>query len=214
MLLALDTSTRYAGLALHDGERVLLERTWLCGRHHSEQVLAEVAGALSLVGLELKSLDALAVARGPGSFSGVRVGIAIAKGFALGLGIPLYGVGTLDALAQGFAEVDLPVQACVEAGRGRWITARFQRTARGMVLLGEPTNVDLPGLVAACDGPLLVCGELDSGSRQRISEQCSETVRLASPAASLRRAAFVAERALDARRQGDPATVDAIYQAR
>src|SRR5262245_15326881 len=102
MLLAIDTATSLAGLALHDGSRVHYEQTWIAGRHHSEQVLAQVARALEDVGMELAGLQALVVARGPGSFTGVRVGLALAKGLALGGGLPLYGVGTLDALADAF----------------------------------------------------------------------------------------------------------------
>src|SRR5216110_3067530 len=118
MLLALDTSTSLAGLALHDGSRVHYEQTWVAGRHHSEQVL-------EMVGLGVGGLQALAVARGPGSFTGVRVGLALAKGLALGSGLPLYGVGTLDAMADAFTWADVPVRVFVEAGRGRWVTARY-----------------------------------------------------------------------------------------
>src|SRR4051812_41158970 len=120
MILALDTSTSYAGLAIHDGDRLLYEQQWWSGRHHSEQVLTEVARGLQLVGASVDTLTAVAVARGPGSFTGVRVGLSLAKGIALGRSIPLYGVGTLDAMADAFAAADSAVRPLVEAGRQRW----------------------------------------------------------------------------------------------
>src|SRR5438093_4669843 len=147
MLLALDTSTSLAGLALHDGSRVHYEQTWLAGRHHSEQVLQQVARALEMVGLEVAGLQALAVARGPGSFTGVRVGLALAKGLALGSGLPLYGVGTLDALADAFTWANTAVRVFVEAGRGRWVTARYGLGPEDACVAGQPENLSLDDIL-------------------------------------------------------------------
>ena len=67
----------------------------------------------------------MAAARGPGSFTGLRVGLAVARGFAVALGIPAYGIGSLDVLAAGVPPLGLPVRAVLAAGRGRFATALF-----------------------------------------------------------------------------------------
>lgn len=216
-MLAVDTSSGFASLALHDGAMVRAEQTWWSGRHHSEQVLIEAARLLQLVGSPVSALSAVAVAHGPGSFTGVRVGISVAKGLALGRSIPLVGVGTLEALADAFAAADLPVRPFVAAGRGRWITAKFQLVGGEMRLVGEMENVDLAAALTLDHGAVLVCGELGQCERDEFSKRLGDRVRMASPAAGLRRAALVAERALRALRageSGDPALVDARYLAR
>jgi len=217
LLLAIDTSTSYAGLALHDGERVWAEQTWWSGRHHNEQLLEQMSRLFELVGCSVQALGAVAVARGPGSFTGVRVGLSVAKGLALGRGIPLVGVESLDALADAFAAAPLPVRPVVEAGRGRWLTALFRGGPNGMERQGEYRNVDLAGLVALGAEPALFCGELSPQARQALAERYGDAVRVASPAAGLRRSAYLAERGLrllQAGASGDPGLVDAVYVAR
>jgi tRNA threonylcarbamoyladenosine biosynthesis protein TsaB len=217
MMLALDTSTSYAGLAIHDGESLLYEQSWRAGRHHSEQVLVEVARALQLVGTSVNALSAVAVARGPGSFTGVRVGLSLAKGLALGRSIPLFGVGTLDAMADSLATDEGPVRPIVEAGRQRWVTAEYRNVSGSMVRGGEMENVDVEGLVRLASVGGLICGELDPAARRRLTESLGDGVRLADVATSIRRAGFIAQRALAAQaagESGEPAAVDAVYVSR
>jgi len=95
LLLALDTSTSTASVALFDGQRVLSETTWQAGREHSTRLLVEVDAALERIGRTPSELTGLVVARGPGSFTGVRVALSVAKGMAAGLGIRAWGVSTL-----------------------------------------------------------------------------------------------------------------------
>src|SRR5690349_18029225 len=99
LLLALDTSTSTASVALFDGHQVLSETTWRAGREHSTRVLLEVEIALERIGRSHEQLSGLVVARGPGSFTGVRVALSVAKGIAAGRGLPTWGVSSLDTLA-------------------------------------------------------------------------------------------------------------------
>jgi tRNA threonylcarbamoyladenosine biosynthesis protein TsaB len=211
LLLALDTSTATAGVALYDGRQVLAETSWLAGRAHMTALLGEVQATLARAGVEPEQLTGLAVAHGPGSFTGVRVGVSVAKGMAVGLGVPLWGIGTLEVLARAGATADRAVRAVLEAGRGRFVTALFA----GERCLEPPRNVSLEELVELARAPALVVGELTAEARLRLERETP--AELASPAASLRRAGYLAELAwLAAARgdAGDPALVDAVYVAR
>ena len=120
LLLALDTSSDLIGYAITDGDRLLAEATWRGQRQGTAMLLAAVMRALESLGRTQDDLGAVAVATGPGSFSGLRVGMGIAKGLALGLAIPIVGIPTLAVTAEPFSRVGLPICALVPAGRGRF----------------------------------------------------------------------------------------------
>ena len=110
LILALDTTTRGGSVAVADDDRVL---TLLAGdesRTHGERLPAEIAMALDRAGVRREQLDLLAVAAGPGGFTGLRIGLAIMQGLAMTLNKPVAGVSTLDALA---AQVVVPVSFVV-----------------------------------------------------------------------------------------------------
>jgi tRNA threonylcarbamoyladenosine biosynthesis protein TsaB len=96
LILAFDTATDVATSALVDGEEVLGER-----RSRAVTVLEDLDALLRQAGAHTRELDGLAVGIGPGSFTGVRIGLATARGLSLALGVPVAGVSTLDALAAG-----------------------------------------------------------------------------------------------------------------
>jgi tRNA threonylcarbamoyladenosine biosynthesis protein TsaB len=208
LLLALDTSTSVASVALFDGHQVLSETTWLAGREHSTRLLVEVQIALERVGRAADELTGLVVARGPGSYTGVRVALSVAKGMAGGLGIPAWGVDSLDVLALGAEPATLPVCAVVEAGRGRYATAHY---SEGRVR-GQPSLATCEQLVASIMAPTIVIGEVRPDDRQRLHD--NGHVRLAPSAAGARRAGFLAElgwRLAQTGAPGDARTLDAVY---
>lgn len=158
-LLAIDSSTEQAGLALYDGVR-LAEVGWLAGRSQTTALLAEIHHLLELNGAGVRDLAAVAVATGPGTFNGLRVGVSVAKGLVLGLGLPLLGVPTLAAAAFPFLG-RRPVVPVVAAGRGRLVWAEYDGSG------GQPRPVTPPrnGTVEELAGWLagtaaLVTGEL------------------------------------------------------
>ena len=112
MLLAIDTATDTASLALHDGFQVRVEHTWESARRHTVELVPRLLAALEQVGLGAEHLSGVAVTRGPGSFTGLRVGIAVAKGLALARGLPLVGVPTLGVIvAEGEMLAEAPLIA-------------------------------------------------------------------------------------------------------
>jgi tRNA threonylcarbamoyladenosine biosynthesis protein TsaB len=187
---------------------VLSETTWLAGREHSTRLLVEVEIALQRTGRDVRHLTSLVVACGPGSFTGVRVAISVAKGMAAGLGIPTFGVSSLDVLALATEPALIPVRAAIEAGRGRYATALYRE---GISV--EPPRLATPKQLGdSIEGPTIVIGELLPTDRADI--QTNPNVKLAPVAASVRRGGFLAElgwRMLQRGEAGDPMTLDAIY---
>jgi tRNA threonylcarbamoyladenosine biosynthesis protein TsaB len=208
LLLALDTSTATASLALFDGQQVLSETTWLAGREHSTRLMVEVRIALERIDRGVVDLTGLVVARGPGSFTGVRVALSVAKGLAGGLDIPAWGVGSLEVLAFAAGPVTQPVRVVLRGGRGRFATARFVDAAP----TEAPRLATLDQLVGLVDEPTVLIGELLPEERLRLAEHTY--VRLSPLAASARRAGFLAElgwRLAERGEAGDARTLDAVY---
>lgn len=160
-ILALDTATEACSAALMLDENNVFERFTLTPREHAQRILPMVDSLLAEAGIALNDLNALAFGRGPGSFTGVRIGIGIAQGLALGADLPLIGVSTLAALAEGaWRQVGVrQVLTAIDAHIGAVYWARYQRQAAG-VWLGEDSeavltpealsvqNVDLTGFWA------------------------------------------------------------------
>ena len=135
MLLALDTSTRQAGIALYSSERGLLaETTWHSANRHTEELMPAIDHMLAQAGLSARDLTAVGVALGPGSFTGLRVGLAAAKGLALAHGLKLVGVPTLDFTAYPHRRQPLPAAALIPAGRGRLFWAIYAAGPDGAIV--------------------------------------------------------------------------------
>jgi tRNA threonylcarbamoyladenosine biosynthesis protein TsaB len=208
LLLSLDTSTSTASVALFDGQRVWSETTWLAGREHSTRLLVEVEIALERVGKRTEDLTGLVVARGPGSFTGVRVALSVAKGIAAGRGIPVWGINSLDVLAHAAGPVDLPVMAVLEAGRSRYATALY---ARGQCV-EAPRLATIDQLQELIAEPTFLIGEVSEEARAHLEHH--PFARIADAAACLRRAGFLAElgwRLAQSGDPGDPRALDALY---
>ena len=126
LILAVDTATEMASLALSDGVQMLAEVTWRTRRDHSSSLLGEIQRALASQGRSIADVTVLGVACGPGSFTGVRVGLSVVKGLAFALSLPAFGFSTLQILASSVPAATLPVRTVVAAGRGRVVTALFR----------------------------------------------------------------------------------------
>lgn len=131
-LLAIETSTEACSVAVMvDGE--VRERFEIAPRRHAGLVLPWAEALLADAGLPRSGLDAVAVGRGPGAFTGVRLGISIAQGIALALGLPLVPVSTLAVLASGgMREGGPPVLAAIDARMGEVYAAAFARDGAGL----------------------------------------------------------------------------------
>jgi tRNA threonylcarbamoyladenosine biosynthesis protein TsaB len=128
MMVAIDTSGSMSGLALMaDDGTLLAEQSWYSERRHSEQVLAQLDGLCRLVDVSPADITRIAVSIGPGSWSGIRVGISIAKGIAIANNARIVGINALDVLAWDVRNQG-PITTCIALGRGRFATATYPHT--------------------------------------------------------------------------------------
>lgn len=125
-ILAFETSAKAASVALLQDGNLLGEYMQNSGQTHSRTVMQMAQDLLKNCDLSAKDVDAVACAAGPGSFTGVRIGLAAAKGFAWGREIPLVGVSTLEAMARTVAVADGVYCAAMDARRNQVYTALFQ----------------------------------------------------------------------------------------
>ncbi len=192
MLLALDTSTRTVGVALYNGVQVLSESVWNSKDYHTVELAPAVAETLSKSGMTIEDLQALVVALGPGSFTGLRIGLALAKGIALVRHLPLIGIPTLDVLAAAQPPDDVPLVAVLRAGRGRLAAGWYETNNNAWHPVGDIDILTPEELAQRIQSPTHVCGELEEEERRLLGRK-RKNVILASPAQSLRRPAFLAE---------------------
>ena len=125
LTLAFETSAKAASVALHDGQKLLGESYQNTGLTHSQTLMVMAEDALKQCGKTAADVTAVAVAEGPGSFTGVRIGAAAAKGFAWGREIPCYGISTLEAMAHSLGIYQGYVCPVMDARRAQVYNALF-----------------------------------------------------------------------------------------
>ena len=190
MLLAIDTSTTQVGIALYDGTQVIGEFAWRSNQRHTVELAPAISDLLTRCGLTMDDVKALGVALGPGSFTSLRVGLALAKGLALSKSIPLIGIPTLDILAQAQLASELPLAVAIQAGRSRFALGWYKNSGAAWQVEGESRIVTLDEINAEVKSPSLLCGEFSTETRQQVN---NENIQLVSPALSIRRPAMLAE---------------------
>jgi tRNA threonylcarbamoyladenosine biosynthesis protein TsaB len=218
MLLAIDTATRTVSLALLADHEIIAESSWRTAENHTVELAPAVDEMLKRAVITLVDLRAVAVTLGPGSFTGLRIGMSVAKGLALASEgrTALIGIPTLDVVAASQPHPDGVDRLCalVQAGRGR-VSAGFYAWQRDhWIDTGEtPFIAGWDALVERLSGPVLVGGEIDQAGREHLAG-LSTPVVLSDPAQSLRRAGFLAQLAevrLSTGQVDNPATLAPIY---
>ncbi len=131
-LISLETSTESCSAALLCGDAII-ERSELAPRRHAELILPMIESLLAQAGLSRRQLDGIAVGRGPGAFTGVRLAISVAQGLALGLDLPVVTVSSLAALAMDAPGDDASILAVIDARMGEVYAGAFRRSEDGLV---------------------------------------------------------------------------------
>jgi len=213
MLLAIDTATRWLGLALHDGRKVVAEIGWESVNTQTVELAPTVAGLLNRAGVETADLAGIAVAIGPGSYTGLRVGVGFAKGLALVHNRRLIGVPTLDILAAALPRSDRQLVVVAEAGRTRVCAGFYQWKGKGWQAVQQPEIVDWETLVEMVEPSAIMAGEISAEAAKMV--RISKKKLLLTPAAdSIRRSGYLAEIGWFRLRRGrtdDPASLMPVY---
>lgn len=136
-ILAFDSTAKVASVAISDGEKVLAHYNIDNGLTQSELLLPMADELLRALKLGYPEIDAVACSVGPGSFTGVRIGVSLVKGIAFSKNIPCVEISTLEALAENAAGLSGIVVPCMDARRGQFYTAIFESTQYGITRLSE-----------------------------------------------------------------------------
>ncbi|MBE6926510.1 MAG: tRNA (adenosine(37)-N6)-threonylcarbamoyltransferase complex dimerization subunit type 1 TsaB [Ruminococcaceae bacterium] len=161
MLLAFETSAKAASVALFDGDKLLGESYQNTGLTHSQTLMLMAEDLLKNAGVTVADLTAVGVAAGPGSFTGVRIGVSAAKGLAWGREIPCYGVSTLEAMALGFGVHDGYILPTMDARRNQVYTALFSVEKGTFSRIFEDSAIALSELKEKLPGdkPIFLVGD-------------------------------------------------------
>ncbi|MEM5776330.1 MAG: tRNA (adenosine(37)-N6)-threonylcarbamoyltransferase complex dimerization subunit type 1 TsaB [Anaerolineaceae bacterium] len=213
MLLAVDTSTKTMGVALYTETGVLGEMIWQSDNYHTVELAPAIEQLLHRCEKRPADLQALAAAVGPGSFTGIRIGLAVIKGMALGLKIPIVGISSLDVVAAAQPVVNADLAAVLHAGRGRLAVGWYTAEDGAWKAQGSLEVLAADELVKRITKRTVISGEL-TAEEQRILARRYRNVVLASPAFAIRRPSFLAELAWKRWQNGDtddPAALAPLY---
>lgn len=193
MELAIDTSTDTAGIALSSQGKIIIELTWHAGQSHTTELVPNLICILEQTKLNLKDVNGVIVAKGPGSFNGLRVVMSFAKGLALSLNIPIVGISTLEVEAFPYASTALPVCPIQNAGRGEIATALFQTKRGKWCRLVEEHITTVEDLLPELKRRTILCGEIPQEVALQLEERLGRKTLIIRGAAGLRRAGYLAE---------------------
>ncbi len=214
MLLALDTSTAWASVALFDGRDVLAEETWHAHRRHGDELFPTIERLLGSARTSLSAVTRVAVATGPGSFTGLRVAIAAAQGIARGAGAALVGVSTLDVLAYPHAPSKVRTCPLLPAGRTEYYAAFYQERNRAWRRRSPFVVGTLDEICRQIGTHTLFVGEIGAEAEAILRDLLGPKALFAPPASRMRRAGYLAElgwKELASRKQAKLVEIEPIY---
>ena len=162
MILAFETSAKAASVALLEGGILLGESYQNTGLTHSQTLMSMAEDLLKSCGKTAADVTAVAVAAGPGSFTGVRIGVAAAKGFAWGRELPCYGVSTLEAMARNLGIWDGFVVPAMDARRSQTYTAIFRAQGGKLTRMLDDCAISIEELgekLKKCEKPIFLVGD-------------------------------------------------------
>ena len=176
LTLAFETSAKAASVALMENGKLLGESYQNTGLTHSQTLMVMAEDLLKQCGKTVADLTAVAVAEGPGSFTGVRIGVAAAKGFAWGRELPCYGVSTLEAMAVSLGAYEGHVCACMDARRNQVYNALFLVDGGRLERICEDRAIALADLkteLEHLDGPVFLVGDGAALTHKTLSGEIS-----------------------------------------
>ena len=179
LILAFETSAKAASVALHDGNVLLGESYQNTGLTHSQTLMVMAEDLLKQCGKTANDVTAVAVAEGPGSFTGVRIGVAAAKGFSWGREIPCYGISTLEAMAESLGIYEGYICPCMDARRSQVYNALFYADGGHIERRSEDRAISLADLkteLEHLDGPIFLVGDGSNLTYNTLKDQIEELI--------------------------------------
>ena len=213
-LLAIDTSSAYASVALFDGGSVLAEKTWHARRRHDDHLFPAIDELLSLAEVPRTKLTRVAVATGPGSFTGLRLGIAAAEGMARASGAALVAVATSDAIAHPFAAPGRRVCVLIDAGRGEHYSVMYRMRRGTWSRTSEIAIQDIEGIARTIALETVFAGDVDAATAAALRARLGRRAVVPSPSVLTRRAGHLAEIAWERAERGEtvrPGALEPLY---
>jgi tRNA threonylcarbamoyladenosine biosynthesis protein TsaB len=201
MLLAVDTSTQRVGIALYDGSQFLCEESWISRQYHTVELANAVQTIISRAGLSAGDLKVLGVAVGPGSFTGLRIGMALVKGIAFSHQLPVIGIPTLDITTRAIPIQSVLLAAVLLAGRSRFAVGFYKEANGSWEAEGQVENLSANELIKKIDQPCIVTGEITEELLNLIQE--NDDVEAAEPTLRMRSPKYLADLAWGRWQAGD-----------
>lgn len=204
-VLAIDTSSSVAAVAVMDGGVLLGEYTLNSGKTHSQRLMPMVDGLLDGLGMTPSDVDLFAASGGPGSFTGLRIGITTVKAMAYAQNKPVVSIPTLDALAWNVPCTSGLVCPVMDARNRQVYTALYQGTKAGLSKITEYMGITVEELVQMIkdrNSNVIFIGDAVTLYREYFTKSLEERCSFAPPSLLLQRAAVVAQLALARAREG------------
>lgn len=214
MILAIDTATRWTGLALHDGTNIIAEHGWRAVNTQTIELAPAVQQMWHRAGVLPGEIDGVVVAIGPGSYTGLRVGLGFAKGLALTLPVALIGVPTLDIVAAAVPKLTGKLVVIAEAGRTRICAGTYAWQQRhGWQPVSLPTIHTWESLLDSTEGKVTFAGETVTEHSRQI-RAADKNFQVLHATAGVRRAGYLARIGVQRLKQNkvdDPAALTPLY---
>ncbi|MFZ3090404.1 MAG: tRNA (adenosine(37)-N6)-threonylcarbamoyltransferase complex dimerization subunit type 1 TsaB [Nitrospirota bacterium] len=214
-VLGIDTATMMGSIGLIDDEGAIAEYSLNIRATHSERLMPAIDRLLKDSGIMPKDIDGFAVSIGPGSFTGLRIGLATVKGFAMGCNKPVAAVSTLEALAFNLAYAEYLICPILDARRNEVYSALFKSDGKGgMKRLVQDMAIDMQTFLREYDEDIIFLGDAVDIYRERILDILKDRAHFAPKNRNMPSGVSVAELGLKKIRDGkavDPSGLAPFY---
>ncbi len=209
-ILALDTSALTATAAVLDGDTIVCEESTTTKLTHSQTIMPMIDDLLRKASLDISDIDLFACSCGPGSFTGLRIGIGTVKGLAYGTGKKVCAVSTLEALAHNIPFSDYIIAPIMDARRGQVYNALYRWENGKLITIEEPRAISIEELCNSLNEKTVFVGDGVKAYKDKISVLLGDSALFAPPSHVLQRASCVAMAALS-KEVTQPAELSAVY---
>lgn len=212
IVLGIDTSDYANAVGLVDDEKVLADSTYAAKTDSLEQIVANIDSTLKSAGLALKDVGGIGLGLGPGSWTGIRVGVTVGKMLAFSTGKPVAGVPTLQALAYGARHESSLICAVISVGTGDAVYAALYRPENNAVRrIGEYYVGDVKGLTALLTGPAVLVGNGSQAYTRIVKQESGMNIKAVEATPGGAAVACLAEQRLELGEKDDVLSLTPLY---